>query len=102
MSGTWDYRALRALWDDYSACFSQDVLGAEINPTSNAVHAFERLYTALRPELEHTLWPPAQWLIGRQMPPMPPVDVYLRLAPHCRHACSRSRKKLYPSSQALV
>jgi hypothetical protein len=95
-------RALRALWDDYSACFSQDVLVAEINPTSNAVHAFERLYTELRPELEHTLWPPAHWGIGRQMPPMPPVDEYLRLALHCRQAWSRSRKIFDAASQALV
>jgi hypothetical protein len=85
-------RALRSLWDDYSACFSPDILVAEINPTSSAVQAFERLYTSLRPELEHALWLPAHWGIGRQRPPMPPVDEYLRLALHCRQAWSKEQK----------
>ena len=50
------------------------------------ITAFKQLYTDLKPDLQHTMWPPPSWPVDHKMPSEAPVDQYLVLAQHIRDA----------------
>ena len=78
-------RPLAQIWGAHCSCFSMAAL-TQHPPTATMIAAFKQLYTDLKPDLQHTMWPPPSWPVDHNMPSEAPVDQYLVLARHIRDA----------------
>ena len=77
--------SLAHIWDVHCSCFSLSTL-AQHPPSGPMISAFQQLYTALLPDLQHTMWPPPSWPVDHQMPDEAPVDQYKTLARYIHNA----------------
>ena len=78
-------RPLAHIWDSHCSCFSLSTL-TQRPPSDTMIVAFQQLYTALLPDLQHTLWPPPSWPVDHKMPDEAPVDQYKTLARYIHDA----------------
>ena len=78
-------RPLAHIWDSHCSCFSLSAL-AQHPPSGTMIAAFQQLYTALLPDLQHTMWPPVSWPVDHKMPDEAPVDQYQTLARYIHDA----------------